>query len=269
MSIPSYSLSDSALVVHGLQSYLERAGAAALRSHRHEFWQVIRFEGSGTHHVDLQAHRYRAGSVLVLAEGAIHRFSDTMNRGTMLHFPASFFGRSPQDARRLLRLRTLASAAPIVTPSGADGGRCAELVVWLIEEQARQPHDAQVQHATLHSLMLLFMRNSPDASPEQSDYLRFLELVEEQYKERPSIADVARALQLSTKRLYATTAAARGLSPGKVIDHRLILEAKRRLVHSSEPVSSIAFSLGFTDPAYFARFFRKHTGQSPRSFRLP
>lgn len=117
--------------------------------------------------------------------------------------------------------------------------------------------------------MLLFMRNSPDASPEQSDYLRFLELVEEQYKERPSIADVARALQLSTKRLYATTAAARGLSPGKVIDHRLILEAKRRLVHSSEPVSSIAFSLGFTDPAYFARFFRKHTGQSPRSFRLP
>lgn len=48
---------------------------------------------------------------------------------------------------------------------------------------------------------------------------------------------------------------------------RLAREACLRLVHVVAPVSRLAFELGFEDPAYFCRFFKRHTGMSPRDCR--
>jgi AraC family transcriptional activator of pobA len=48
---------------------------------------------------------------------------------------------------------------------------------------------------------------------------------------------------------------------------RLVREASRRLVRIAAPVSTIAFELGFSDPAYFCRFFKRHTGSAPRDYR--
>jgi AraC family transcriptional activator of pobA len=45
------------------------------------------------------------------------------------------------------------------------------------------------------------------------------------------------------------------------------LEARRRLVYAASSVSGIAGELGFKDPAYFSRFFRRHSGVSPVDFR--
>ena len=49
---------------------------------------------------------------------------------------------------------------------------------------------------------------------------------------------------------------------------RLGREAARRLVHIAAPVSKLAFELGFEDPAYFCRFFKRQTGLSPRAYRV-
>jgi AraC family transcriptional activator of pobA len=48
---------------------------------------------------------------------------------------------------------------------------------------------------------------------------------------------------------------------------RLVLEARRRLIYAASSVSSIAADLGFKDPAYFSRFFRRHLGIGPLDFR--
>jgi AraC family transcriptional regulator, transcriptional activator of pobA len=45
------------------------------------------------------------------------------------------------------------------------------------------------------------------------------------------------------------------------------LEARRRLIYVAAPVARIGADLCFSDPAYFCRFFRRHTGQSPRDYR--
>ena len=44
-------------------------------------------------------------------------------------------------------------------------------------------------------------------------------------------------------------------------------EACRRLVYVAAPVSKLAFELGFEDPAYFCRFFKRRTGASPSQYR--
>jgi AraC family transcriptional activator of pobA len=135
------------------------------------------------------------------------------------------------------------------------------------DEADRTPEDKQMQQNMLHTLALYLLRSSPNATEARQDYMRLLECIENQYTERPTISELAHALQVSTKRLYAIAATGSGVSPAKLVEQRLVLEAKRRLIHSSEPISAIGFALGFADPAYFSRLFRKHAGQSPRDFR--
>jgi AraC family transcriptional activator of pobA len=53
-----------------------------------------------------------------------------------------------------------------------------------------------------------------------------------------------------------------------MIAHKLIDTAKRDLIAMPSSVQHIAYSLGFSDPAYFSRFFQNFTGETPRSFRL-
>ena len=48
---------------------------------------------------------------------------------------------------------------------------------------------------------------------------------------------------------------------------RLLVEAKRQLIFTGQSVSEIAYSLNFSDPSYFSRFFRKYSGQTPQQFR--
>jgi AraC family transcriptional activator of pobA len=58
-----------------------------------------------------------------------------------------------------------------------------------------------------------------------------------------------------------------GRPAGEMIRQRLLLEAQRLLAYTEMAVSEIAYAINFQDPAYFSRFFRRLTGQSPGEFR--
>jgi len=48
---------------------------------------------------------------------------------------------------------------------------------------------------------------------------------------------------------------------------RLILEAQRKLQYSTLSVKELAYELGFNDPGYFSRLFKKNTGKSVSRYR--
>ncbi|MNL40944.1 DNA-binding transcriptional regulator AraC [compost metagenome] len=52
-----------------------------------------------------------------------------------------------------------------------------------------------------------------------------------------------------------------------MIDQRVMLEAKRLLVHTHESIKEIGFALGFEEPTNFVKYFRKHSGLTPVAFR--
>ena len=97
---------------------------------------------------------------------------------------------------------------------------------------------------------------------------RFRRLVEQHFQHHLRVADFASQLGISTDRLHAICTRTLGRTPSELIQQRLVQEAVLRLETSSAPVKQIAFALGFKDTAYFSRFFVKHTGVSPRSWRL-
>lgn len=105
------------------------------------------------------------------------------------------------------------------------------------------------------------------SADRQSLYTRWVVLMESHYLEHWPVSRYAERLGLSTERLNRMVRAETGLNAQALLHARLAREACRRLVHVAAPVSRLGFELGFEDPAYFCRFFKRHTGFSPRDFR--
>lgn len=97
---------------------------------------------------------------------------------------------------------------------------------------------------------------------------RFRELIDQHYRDNLQLQDYASMMGVSLVQLRAACAAATGHSPTKLIHARIITEAKRNLIFGDMTMEQIAYSLGFSDAAYFTRFFRKEVGQAPSQFRL-
>jgi AraC family transcriptional regulator, transcriptional activator of pobA len=106
-----------------------------------------------------------------------------------------------------------------------------------------------------------------NGTAESGLFRRFEALLEQHHLERWSVADYAGALSITPTHLNRVTRSATGDTASHLILNRLIREARRNLVYTNLPVSTIAYALGFEDPAYFSRVYAAATGVSPRAFR--
>ena len=109
-----------------------------------------------------------------------------------------------------------------------------------------------------------------EVTDQQSDlefFRKFTRLVEEHYKTKHTVADYADFLCMAPKTITHKFNRLRLPQPNEVIKNRIILEAKRLLVHTSLTAKEIAYDLGYNDPAYFSRLFQTKTGESPSGFR--
>lgn len=130
--------------------------------------------------------------------------------------------------------------------------------------------------ALLTSLFLMLVRGlkldqAADAgvtSHELRMAERFRELIDQHYRDNLQLQEYASMMGVSLVQLRAACAAASGHSPTKLIHARIVTEAKRNLIFGDMTMEQIAYSLGFSDAAYFTRFFRKEVGQAPSQFRL-
>jgi AraC family transcriptional regulator, transcriptional activator of pobA len=96
---------------------------------------------------------------------------------------------------------------------------------------------------------------------------RFVQLAGQHAREHWRVGDYARRLAVSRDRLGSAVRRATGLSPQDYLHRALIREATELLANTGMPVAQIAFRLGYSDPAYFTRFFTRQVGTSPGRFR--
>ncbi len=99
-------------------------------------------------------------------------------------------------------------------------------------------------------------------------YRRFIQLVVENYTKQHSVSFYAEQLSLSLPHFCTTIKKAIGLTPLEIISSILIMDAKAQLRETTMSVKEIAYSLGFTNLSFFNKYFRQHTGMTPREYRL-
>ncbi|WP_413534015.1 helix-turn-helix domain-containing protein [Empedobacter brevis] len=83
----------------------------------------------------------------------------------------------------------------------------------------------------------------------------------------PSVAFFAQKANLSPNYFGDLIKHFTGESPIEHIQEYVLKLAKEKLKNTSMSVSEISYSLGFDYPNYFARFFKKKTGMSPKVFK--
>lgn len=113
-----------------------------------------------------------------------------------------------------------------------------------------------------------FEYNNQDniADPKMSKYVAFKLAVETHLTEQPDVHTIAENLALTTSTLYGIVKEFSGVSPKEWMTNRLMLEAQRKLHYSTLSVKELAYELGFNDPNYFSRLFKKNTGKSVKTF---
>lgn len=108
-------------------------------------------------------------------------------------------------------------------------------------------------------------QNIPDQ--KQNFVQEFQNKINENYKQRLSVSQYAKSLNITSTHLNRVCKSVLNISPSKLIDERSILEAKRLLSYTAMSISEISFELGFCDSAHFSKFFTTHVHQKPSEFR--
>ncbi|MBE9463641.1 helix-turn-helix domain-containing protein [Dyadobacter subterraneus] len=128
--------------------------------------------------------------------------------------------------------------------------------------------DPELILAHLNSLLTeintaYFAAEKRPADDRLAKFIGFKLFVENNLVDHPTIKSITEELAISSDSLYQIVKQYSGLSPKEFITNRLILEARRRIYYGERSsVKELAFELGFNDPDYFSRLFKKVTGKT-------
>ncbi|MFD7711201.1 AraC family transcriptional regulator [Streptomyces sp. NPDC059786] len=250
---------------HGLDPYAPKRPA---------FHELITVK-SGTLRasVDFAEYELTAGDWLWVRPGQVHHYDSdlTAARGTVVLFLPGFLSTATVAAAGVDR-----PAAPNpLTPAGAHAdavGRVRDL----LEDEYRRLGDLPLQvhiDVVRHLLSVLVLRlahgrREPDGAVTGSEaFRRFQQAVERDFARTHRVEDYARDLGYSVRTLTRATRAAAGCGAKRFIDDRVLLEAKRLLVHTELSSHVIGDRLGFPDATVFTKFFRQRAGETPAAFR--
>lgn len=253
-----------------------RLHAWEIRPHRHEaFFQMLHISGGhGEALMDGAYLPFDRDAVLFVPPGETHgfRFSRDIGGFVVTVFRDRLDGLAASDQR-------IAAFAGQPRMVAAAGERAALAVASLQRIAVEMAGHAIARAAMLDALVATALidlaranggREGGAADPRDRDAARLEQLsalIGAHFREHRPVGFYAERLKLSAAHLNRVTRARTGRSLRELIDLRLVEEAKRNLVFTVLPAQSIALALGFSDPAYFNRFFRRQTGTTPAEFR--
>ncbi|MBD0823917.1 helix-turn-helix domain-containing protein [Aestuariibaculum marinum] len=249
------------------------------KPHSHNFYLCVLFtEGSGTHEIDFNSYRINPGKVFFLKPGQTHFWKfETPPEGFIFFHSKEFY--------ELKFLEHKLHAFPFYY--SYQNPPVLELPPEKLQELSmkfQEVYNEYLQNNLLRELKLVNSLNNIyieltrvytiDINVEKlnsSNYSNTLETLENLinthvYKEKlPKF--YADKLNITTKHLNRIVKKTINKTTGQLISERIILEAKRLIVHSHESLGAIAHTLEFSDYSYFSKFFKSKTGMTPLDFR--
>jgi AraC family transcriptional regulator, transcriptional activator of pobA len=249
-----------------------------IQPHRHDLFVQILHVHSGSTDVlfDDRSFRIDAPCVLFLPVLTVHgfRFSRDVD-GTVITINARQF-------------ESLLASIPVIQPvfrspmclrleeaSSQDAQIAGHFGQLVAEFHGNAPYRIAAIEAALMMILVQIARGLcatedvvAGSPPRRLQHAQgFSSAVDVYYRQQRDLNFYADHLGITPTQLNRVCRQVMGKSALGVINSRLLVEAKRDLAYSSLSVKEIALTLGFSESAYFSRFFTKHTGVSPMAFR--
>ncbi|WP_143304468.1 helix-turn-helix domain-containing protein [Chitinophaga vietnamensis] len=281
LSLPEYNHSDPSFIVSGLcelgNSFFDQIGVP----HRHDFYTIYWIKrGNMKHTIDTVTYEVKKNTLFFLAPGQVHKITASEKiEGYMIAF---------QDAFMCLKDQTQLSGvnsglffnnqfSSVITLDAEEEKDIESIIRLMMKEiTLREPDYETALHGLLRYFLVLASRIKGQnvlVAPEQhalhnsSVFLKFKSLIEDKYRDLKNVSDYANLLHIKPVLLNEISKQLSGITAGEHIRNRVILEAQRYLHNTDLTAKEIAYKLGFEDPHYFSRFFKKYTNQSPSEFK--
>ena len=232
--------------------------------------------GRGRILIDGESYYVRPGVILFCIPGEVREWQLTAAMdGACVFFAESFITDVFSDSRFLQQFGFFATprAGRALTLDTRQRRQFLARFKVMQREVVRHRHDASHRlRAALYEILVLLNRwyrvvhGEQPASPSGT-VRRFQSLVDRQYMHRHRVSDYAVELGITPGHLNVLCRLQTRQSAGAVIRSRLALEARRLLLYGELNAGQVAQRLGFEDPAYFSRFFRREVGLPPTRFR--
>jgi len=252
-----------------------RAHQFKIKPHRHHGLSQVFYlkQGSGKATLDGDPTTVKAPCLIVISEMCVHDFSwseDVEGSVISIALPLldsieEHLGKDQLVIKSTLLMTTLQSQPELEA-----------IIDLLFREYHRAQEDSRANAlSSLVNLLAIWLeRNAPNRRNEISQqnrsaqyFNRFSQLINQDFTKQRRIESYAEELGITAPYLNSICHQLVQKNALQLVHERLLLEAKRNLLYTVLSISEIAYQLGFNDPAYFTRFFKRMTGQSPKTFR--
>lgn len=237
-------------------------------------------KGSGTYTIDFNNYEFSSGMMFFLTPGQMYRVeSEEIVEGVRLSFNENFYCIDTFGTKASCNgiLFKNPYERPYITLNRIEADRFDAISEQMLDEfdDPGLAHEKLV-HTYLQQFLIYATRikeqqtngSKSDANSDEAEFMnKFHSLVEQHYRSKHAVADYAEMLHIAPKSLHKKIKRLTGKSVSQIIQDRLTLEAKRLLHLTDMTVKQIGYELGFDDPTYFSRFFKKQTGQSATEFQ--
>jgi len=273
--------SEKIFTIRKISDFNEEEIEHNLMPHLHDFYSIFWIEsGEAIHATEFVEYSLKADTILFVPPGLKHRmYIDHSVSGTYMLFNEDFiqYNRKnyiPLKEYRLFNNPDFKSLITVVPVKREKLRNISELIF----DELKTPDDYS-QDIVLNLLHLFLLesrrifdhqsqavKEEPEETPDIT-IIKFKQLIEENFTKEKNVSPYAEMLNMNPSCLNELTKRTTGITAGELIRNRVIDETKRLLYSSSNSGKEIAFQLGFDDPAYFSRFFRKYTGTTLKEFR--
>jgi AraC family transcriptional regulator, transcriptional activator of pobA len=251
--------------------------AEAREPHRHDYHELIWVRsGRGYHLIDGARVPARPGSITLIGRGQVHVFECAQGvEGAGVRFGEELlFGGA---AQRVVPGWLLAGQCGRTVPVPAEEAERLDAIIAALRSEVDRP-DAQSAdlQRELVSVILLWVERWYDAArtearaADDSDVQllrRFVSRLESDYAQHHDAAHYADRLAVPPAALSRALSRVTGSSTKELVPDRVMVEAARLLRFSDLTAQQIAHRVGFSDPLYFSRAFKRHWGESPTGYR--
>jgi len=239
------------------------------RPHRHDYFSILFLvEGRTVQFIDFKEYEVKGSAILLMHPHQVHVDVDTEQAKLLLiTFKEDVLlgGAKPSFLEELFSQTVL----PLTAVELNDFLKLTDLMLEEFEQPL--PNEGLIFHllgALLEKMRAFAQRRDVTRDGNNSELLRnFKSLVDKYALAEVQVSDYAQRLFISAGHLNDSIKQLTGKNAKAFINERRILEAKRLLFWTDTPIKDVAWKTGFKDPAYFTRFFKKHTGSLPVDFQ--
>lgn len=277
--IPSYEISYKRQMRISLIK--RRCKNRIIPIHRHRYYEIVIITNTKdeiqSHEIDFIPFDLTAGHIYFISPNQTHKWNFKEYKeqfdGFIINFNEAFILENSDNIKPLLlKLFNPFNSSPYLVYDIKRFKTIFPIMDVLLNEYNKKEQNSSILRSLLETL-LYYMEELKKESPQIIDsnfkkLNRVKNLIEENYKEIKETEFYAKKMELSSKRLNEIVKKVSGFTVTQMIHQRLILEAKRMMVSQDKTIQEIAYNLGFENPSYFARFFKKHETISPKEYSV-